>query len=267
MPTPVTKRAPQYPDTASSATDTAFLTVMLDVTANLLCTAIILLVLSLVIDRRSAEPVREDVSVVTAPILAPSGLVDAFRARTGTMAESVTIDVDETGVTVKRAHSPPATSVRLSHRDVTVGKLARLLAESGKATVLLFIFDQSGYAAVRTAIDKAGLPSREIDVPLALRSADDAESWSRGFQSLFGRDLDRQTFQQRLQQILVGQGDVGDVTTANGLRSSPSGIQAALDRLLQTVGFWWRLMLVGAALVFMIRFRRRSLGFRQKPIE
>jgi hypothetical protein len=240
---------------------------MLDVTANLLCTAIILLVLSLAIDRRSAEPVREVVAVVTAPILTPAGLIDAFRARTGTMAESVTIDVDGAGVTVKRAHSSPAMAVRLSRRDVSMGKLAPLLAESGKATVLLFIFDQSGYGDVRAAIDKAGLPSREIDVPLALRRATDPQSWSQGFQSLFGRDLDAQAFQQRLRQILIGQGSFEDATTMDSLRSTPGGARATFDRFLQTVGFWWRLMLVGAALVFMIRFRRRSLVFRQSAVE
>lgn len=262
MPAPVKRGGRVRLGSAPAATDTSFLTVMLDVTANLLCAAIILLILSLAMDRRITEPTSEEIAVVTAPILTPAGLVAAFHARAGTAADAVTIDIDKAGVTVKRLHSPPAMAARLSRGDVIAGKLEPMLAEGGQTSVLLFIFDQSGYGAVRAAIDKAGLPSREIDVPLALRSAADPQTWSQGFQSLFGGDLDAQAFQQRLQEILVGQGGAEGAATDLGLAAATDGAREAIGRLLGIVGFWWRLMLVAAALIFMIRLRRRPPSAR-----
>lgn len=263
MPAPVSGGSRARFGLVPAAADTAFPTVMLDVTANLLCTAIILLVLSLAIDRRGSEAASEEIAVVTAPTLMPAGLVAAFRARAGTVADSITIDVGGTGVTVKRVGSPPAAAVTLGRSDVAAGQLAPLLTESGQTSVLLFIFDQAGYGAVRRAIDKAGLPSWEIDVPLALRSADGPQQWSQGFQSLFGLELDASAFQGRLRRILQGQGGTDTAGADEGAGSSTRE-QGSLDRLLNMVGFWWRLTLVGAALTFMIRLRRTPLGTRQQ---
>jgi hypothetical protein len=255
MPAPVRRRGGILADREPVATDTAFLTVMLDVTANLLCTAIILLVLTLAIDRRDTASAPVAAAVSMAPILAPAALVSAFHARAATVADTITIDIDRTGVTVKPAGSSPASARRLDRRDVTAGKLAALLAGGERAGVLLFIFDQEAYGATSGAVRAAGLSAREVDVPLALRSEADPQTWSRGFRSLFGLDLDAPSFQQRLQQILVGQGD-GDETRIDG-GPSPGAALARLRGLLDGVGFWWRLTLVGTALGFMIRLRRR----------
>ncbi len=133
-------------------------------------------------------------------------------------------------MTIKPLQASPAEALRLSLGDVAAGKLAPHLAGKGRPEVLLFIFDQSGYGVVRASIDGSGLSIREVDVPLALRSAADPQLWSPGFQSLFGLDLDAQAFQQRLQQILVGggrgektDGDAALVPTGAGHPFSSTG--------------------------------------------
>lgn len=242
-------------------TDMAFLTVMLDVTANLLCTAIILLVLSLAVDRRAPEVKTERIPIISGPTLTPADLVAAFRLRAGSAPNVITIDVARETVTLKAANASPGMATVLSTREVFEGKLAEWLPRGENAEVLLFIFDQGGYAGVQATIDKARLPSREIDVPLALRSVGDEQAWSQGFQALYGLDLDPDAFQRRLQKVLEGGRGGNDRAGAPGRPGAglgEGGPARAVVRFLEIVGFWWRFMLVFFALAFMVWVRRNS---------
>lgn len=234
-----------------------FLTVMLDVTANLLCTAIILLVLSLAMDRRDQETTRHPIAIVTGQALTPAELVAAFHQRAGTAKGAVTIDIRRESVALKPDDAPPTQPILMSRRDVTKGNLAKWLIEGKRQTVLLFVFDQDSYADVQAAVEEAGASSREIDVPLALRSATDSQEWSQGFRALFDLDLDEQAFQQRLQQVLMGGGEGREARRARaGEASGERAFDSLVDRLLRHLGFWWRFAMVLSGLVFLIWIRR-----------
>jgi hypothetical protein len=261
MPPPLRTRRDRRFDAPAAIADTTFLTVMLDVTANLLCTAVILLVLSLARDHGKSPPVVEAASAVESQPLSPQELVLAFQARTATTDGVITVDIGKDVVTVKRSGEPPDLAMSVSRADLLAGKFAPLLAHRKPMPVLLFVFDQELYHDVQTEIAKAGLSSREIDAPLALRSAVDPQSWSPAFQALYGLNLDPRSFQQRLQEILRGGGGAGALRDAQSSAGGPSysmlGLGDGLRRLLHSLGFLWRLTLIVAALAFMVWMKRR----------
>ncbi|MEM7693055.1 MAG: hypothetical protein AAF318_01280 [Pseudomonadota bacterium] len=156
--------------------------VLVDLSANILVVAVVLLVIAMM----GTAPTR---TPVTAAIIAeaPTGaaaLIDALYRRTRPGSSRRAIEITALGIAVAGA---------------PVG-LADLRGEA--TPVDLFVFDPRHHAAVRGALER-GVSVREVTVPAALRSAD-GQRWNAAFASLFGRPMTQASFRDHLTRFLAG---------------------------------------------------------------
>jgi hypothetical protein len=225
-------------------------TVLLDVSANLLCVVVLLLTVSATAQSRRASMTEVGFPIVVGEVLAPADLVEAFRLRTVRDDGVSTIDLRRAHVEVKPAGTSPAVELPLSIADPDFASLLRrsLAPEAGK--VLVFVFSQDGHGALRRSLDELAASVTEVDVPVALRAAGPDGGWSRAFRSLFDDGLGRDGFPGRLARIIAGSEGAGQPERAPADREAgTSGMRTKFWTVLQA---GWRLSLLALSVYAMV---------------
>ena len=223
-------------------TSVPFFTIMLDVSANLLCVVVLLLTISAASQSRRLQTTEVGFPIVAGEIMAPAGLVESFRLRTVRSDGVSTIDLLRHHVEVKPAGATPFESIRLplDVADFAATLRRSLPAEPGK--VIVFVFSQEGHAGLRRTLDDVATTVSEIDVPLALRAKGPDGAWSPPFLGLFARELAPETFPERLAAIIAGGGGLsGAELSTSGRSSGTGGAWATIWTGLQAA---WRLALL-----------------------
>lgn len=246
---------------AEPAAGVPFVTILLDVSANLLCVVVLLLTVSAVSQSRRNPPAEVGYPVRSGEFLAPAGLVEAFRLRTVRESAVATVDLRRDHVEVKPAGTPPAETRRLSLAEPGFAAGIRDLLAPASGGVLVFVFAQDGYEALRRPLDALALPVAEVDVPLALRAPGADGGWSDAYRALFGRALDPAAFPDRLARIIAGEGGAsgtaGDVGPPSG---GTAGLSSAIWSVLQAAGRLCLLALSVGAVVLVGRIRPETPG-------
>lgn len=238
-----------------------FLTILLDVSANLLCVVVLLLTVSAASQSRRLPPAEVGFPVRSGEVLAPAGLIEAFRLRTVRETAVVSVDLRRDHVEVKPAGAPPAETRRLSFAEPDFAADLRDLLAPASGGVLLFVFAQDGYETLRPPLDALALPVTEVDVPLALRAPGADGGWSDAYRALFGRAVDPAAFPDRLARIIAGEG--GTNGTAPGVDppvGGTAGLAATLWSVLQAAGRLCLLALSVGAVVLVGRIRPETPG-------
>lgn len=218
-----------------------FFTIMLDISANLLCVVVLLLTISAAARPGRMQTAETSVPIMTDRILAPAGLVEAFRLRTVRDESVSTIDLRRRHVEVKPAGASPSAAVPLSLDDPGFASLLRRTLPPAPGTILVFVFSQERHATLRGSLDGLAASVTEVDVPLALRTAAADSGWSDGFRAFFGRELRAETFPEQLARIIAG-GSASDRESTLAQRSGGAGGTGSTIWTALQIG--WRLSLL-----------------------
>ncbi|MDN2581405.1 hypothetical protein [Aquibium sp. ELW1220] len=253
------KKAPGRPRGAIVAHGPAgvpFFTIMLDVSANLLCVVVLLLTISAAAQSRRAQTAEVGFPIRAGEALAPAGLVEAFRLRTVRSEGVATIDLRRDHVDVKPAGASPLNTFRLPLDAADFASSLRGSLAPAPGKVLVFVFSQEGHAALRRSLDEFATSVTETDVPVALRAADPEGGWSGAFRALFGREIAPATFPERLARIISGGlGADGQATGPASRSDAAAGTQGLLWTALQAAWRLTLLMLCVCAVILVGRLR------------
>lgn len=201
----------------------AFLMILLDVSANLLCVVVLLLTVSATAQSPRHPPAEAGFPVIAGQVLAPAGLVEAFRVRTVRDDSVSTIDLRREHIEVKIAGASPSALFHLSLDDPDFVHLVRRKLAPATGRILVFVFSQDGHAALRRSLDGVAAPVMEIDVPAALRAGGPDGGWSERFRVLFGRDIEPWTFRGLLARIIAGDVGANEAQRAPARQSGEAG--------------------------------------------
>lgn len=231
------------------------LTILLDVSANLLCVVVLLLTVSAAVQTRQLTPAEVGFPVRPGEVLAPAALVEAFRVRTARDAAIATVDLRRDHVEVKPAGESAAEARRLSFDDPGFASSLRDLLRPASGGVIVFVFVQDGHPALRRSLDAVASPVVEVDVPLALRAAGPDGGWSNAYRALFGRAIDPAAFPDRLAGIIAGGAGAGDPARSLADADGAAGRQATIWTVLLAVSRLCLLALSIGAVVLVGRMR------------
>ena len=260
------------PDTISGA-DTGSQSWLVDISANLFCVTLILLMISLFLGDHAApvEPVetRRTHAVIAGTMSGAADAVAMLRRRTLSGSPVSSVDLHGDRLVLRRAGEADGSTIPTSETEAAIGVVS---ASSTAGPVDLFVFDWTHYGALMQGLERRGVPVQQMSVPQALRAraANAAgDTWSRSFTDLFGRAISEAQFPARLTAILQGGGDGKGASGAEvepEEKSAPLAIgETTLPRnYVAALHVFWRFLLFLGGLWLLWKINSARWGKSEK---